>query len=63
MFKTNDGECVMLAPQEFTTLNDLKKFPNLRKLYLRECRVENNEALRGSGIGTIESGWICNRFA
>lgn len=45
VFETNDGECVMLAPQEFTTLNDLKKFPNLRKLYLRECRVENNEAL------------------
>lgn len=33
------------APQEFTTLDDLKKFPNLRKLYLNECRVENNEAL------------------
>jgi hypothetical protein len=45
IFKTNDGECVMLAPQEFTTLDDLKKFPNLRKLYLNECRVENNEAL------------------
>ena len=50
VFKTNDGECVMLAPQEFTTLNDLKKFPNLRKLYLRECRVENNEAL-GEVVG------------
>lgn len=45
VFETNDGECVMLAPQEFTTLDDLKKFPNLRKLYLKECRVENNEAL------------------
>ena len=35
----------MLEPQEFTTLNDLKKFPDLRELKLNECIIDNNAAL------------------
>lgn len=41
----NDELCAMPAPPIFTTLDDLKKFPDLRKLNLDTCIVENNEAL------------------
>ena len=37
--------CEILALQEFSTLEDLKKFPYLRELCLNECIVDDNTAL------------------
>ena len=45
VFDSGNDMCVMLEPQEFTTLNDLKKFPYLRELRLNECIVNDNTAL------------------
>ena len=45
VFDSGNDMCVMLEPQEFTTLNDLKKFPALRELKLNECIIDNNAAL------------------
>lgn len=45
VYNAGNDMCVILALQEFSTLEDLKKFPQLRKLRLNECSVDDNTAL------------------
>jgi len=45
VYNAGNDMCVILALQEFSTLEDLKKFPYLRELCLNECIVDDNTAL------------------
>ena len=45
VYNSGDDMCGILALQEFSTLEDLKKFSNLRALRLNECSVDDNTAL------------------
>ena len=45
VYNSGNDMCEILALQEFSTLEDLKKFPYLRELCLNECIVDDNTAL------------------
>lgn len=45
VYNAGNDMCVILALQEFSTLEDLKKFPDLRALRLNECIVDDNTVL------------------
>ena len=45
VYNSGNDMCEILGLQEFSTLEDLKKFPYLRELYLNECIVDDNTAL------------------
>lgn len=45
VYNSGNDMCEILALQDFSTLEDLKKFPYLRELCLNECIVDDNTAL------------------
>ena len=45
VYNAGNDMCGILALQEFSTLEDLKEFPNLQALRLNECTVNDNTAL------------------
>ena len=45
VYNSGNDMCEILALQEFSTLEDLKKFPYLRELCLNECIVDDNTEL------------------
>lgn len=45
VYNAGNDMCVILELQEFSTLEDLKKFPDLRALRLNECIVDDNIVL------------------
>lgn len=45
VYNSGNDMCGILELQEFSTLEDLKKFPDLRELRLNECIVDDNTAL------------------
>ena len=45
VYNAGNDMCVILELQEFSTLEDLKKFPDLRALRLNECIVDDNTVL------------------
>lgn len=45
IYNSGKDMCGILELQEFSTLKDLKKLPNLRALRLNECTVDDNIAL------------------
>ena len=45
VYNAGNDMCVILELQEFSTLEDLKKFPDLRALRLKECIVDDNIVL------------------